>query len=76
MDPWRTRKSSKAINEEVQFECKTCGHKGSSVSVLEKHILDTHVRPDDNGRFPCDECDGIFDDKDSLWNQADKHTML
>ena len=47
--------------------CKMCQFKGTSQVAIERHILESHVKKNKNGKFSCDECGIEVMSKEALW---------
>ena len=45
-----------------------CDFAGTTIILMEKHILDNHVNKNRNDKYSCDECTSEFDTKDHLWD--------
>ena len=43
-----------------------CNFEGTTVIIMENHILEKHFKPDGNNRFSCDECSYNCDDREQL----------
>ena len=44
-----------------------CQFKGTSQIEIERHILESHVKENRNGKFSCDECGIEVESKEALW---------
>ena len=51
-----------------KFNCGMCAFRGTTISIVEHHILDKHCLPDKDGNFSCDECNFTCDKKDKLYS--------
>ena len=45
---------------EFSYVCEICSYRGESVTILQKHILDHHIKKNKNGMYSCDEYDAQF----------------
>ena len=52
---------------EFSYVCEICSYRGESVTILQKHILDHHIKKNNNGMYSCDECDAQFKTKEEVW---------
>ena len=42
-------------SEEI-YKCEICAFEGKTRDSIEGHIVEEHYKPDENGKFSCDEC--------------------
>ena len=56
------------LSNENSYRCDMCNFVGKSITFMEKHILDCHVKANSNNLFACDECGQEFASKNLLWN--------
>ena len=48
------------------YKCEMCAFEETTLDSIQSHILEVHYKPDENGRFTCDECNYKCDSRQSL----------
>ena len=59
---WNTCEEVFTNNENL----KDHKNRGESVTILQKHMIDHHIKKNKNGMYNCDECDAQFKTKEEF----------
>ena len=70
-----TSKLNDHIKDTHTFDCQMCSFEGTTVNIMENHILEKHFIPDENNKFSCDEYTFKCDNRDQLGSHLrEKHS--